>query len=167
MIKLALVAAISTNGVIGVNNELPWQISADLQHFKKLTMDKPIIMGRRTYMSIGKPLPGRTTIVMTRAASWWAEGVEIAADLSQALAIATKIITDSGVEEVMVIGGEAVYREALPRAQRLYLTRVHIEVEGDAFFPDLDMAEWSETSVEHIEADGQTPACTFVRLDRK
>lgn len=167
MTKLALIAAISTNGIIGVNNELPWQISADLQHFKKLTMGKPIIMGRRTYMSIGKPLPGRTNIVMTRDTSWWAEGVEIAADLTQALAIATKIVVASGVEEMMVIGGEAVYREALPRAQRLYLTRVHIEIEGDAFFPDLDMAEWLETPVQHIDADGQTPACTFVRLDRK
>ncbi len=167
MTVIALIVAVADNGVIGNNNELPWRISADLKYFKQLTLGKPIIMGRRTYESIGKPLPGRTNIVMTRDTSWQAEGVETAGDLAQALTMAAKIANDSGVEEVMVIGGEMIYREALSKAQRLYLTRVHIQVDGDAFFPDLNRDEWLETTVQHIEAEEQTPACTFVRMDRK
>ncbi|MBV1930403.1 MAG: dihydrofolate reductase [Porticoccaceae bacterium] len=167
MTIIALIVAVADNGVIGNNNELPWRISADLKYFRQVTLGKPIIMGRRTYESIGKPLPGRTNIVMTRDAAWQAEGLEIAGDLTQALVMATKIADDSGVEEVMVIGGETIYREALSKAQRLYLTRVHTQVDGDAFFPDLNKNEWLETRVQHIEAEGQTPACTFVRLDRK
>ncbi len=167
MTVIALIAAVADNGVIGNCNKLPWQISADLKYFKQVTLGKPIIMGRRTYESIGKPLPGRANIVMTRDTSWQAEGVDTAGDLTQALAMASKIADDSGVDEVMIIGGETIYCEALSKAQRLYLTRVHTQVNGDAFFPDLEKQEWLETPVQHIESDAQTPACTFVRLDRK
>ena len=162
----SLIVAVADNGVIGNNNQLPWRISADLKYFKKVTLGKPIIMGRLTYESIGKPLPGRTNIVMTRDTTWQAEGVTRASDLSEALAIANKIADASALEELMIIGGATIYREALPQADRLYLTRVHTEVEGDAFFPALDLREWLETPVEELAGEGQTPACSFVRLDR-
>lgn len=167
MTIIALIVAVADNGVIGNKNQLPWRISADLKYFKKVTLGKPIIMGRLTYDSIGKALPGRTNIVMTRDTSWQAEGVRIASDLDQALAIASKIADESMLEEVMVIGGETVYREALSKTDRLYLTRVHTLVEGDAFFPELNMSEWWETQLEYVAAEGETPACTFVRLDRR
>jgi len=163
----SLIVAVADNGVIGNNNQLPWRISADLKYFKRVTLGKPIIMGRLTYESIGKPLPGRTNIVMTRDTAWQAGGVERASDLSEALAIAKKIADDAKLEEVMIIGGATIYREALPQADRLYLTRVHTQVEGDAFFPELDLNEWLETPVEQLAAEGQTPGCSFVRLDRK
>ncbi len=163
----SLIVAVADNGVIGNDNQLPWRISADLKYFKQVTMGKPIIMGRLTYESIGKPLPGRSNIVVTRNIAWQAEGVERAGDFSEALAIAKKIADDSGLEEVMIIGGATIYREALPQADRLYLTRVHTEVDGDAFFPDLDINEWLETPVADLAGEGQTPACSFVRLDRK
>ena len=163
----SLIVAVADNGVIGSTNQLPWRISADLKYFKHVTLGKPIIMGRLTFESIGKPLPGRTNIVMTRDTAWQADGVERARDLNEALAIAKKIADDSGLEEVMIIGGATIYREALPQADRLYLTRVHTEVDGDAFFPELDLSEWLETSVAVLPSEGQTPACSFVRLDRK
>ncbi len=163
----SLIVAVADNGVIGNNNQLPWCISADLKYFKCVTLGKPIIMGRLTYESIGKPLPGRTNIVVTRDSAWQADGVERASDLAEALAIAKKIADDAKLEEVMIIGGATIYSEALPQADRLYLTRVHTQVEGDAFFPELDLNEWLETPVEDLPAEGQTPACSFVRLDRK
>ncbi len=163
----SLIVAVADNGVIGSNNQLPWRISADLKYFKQVTLGKPIVMGRLTYESIGKPLPGRHNIVVTRDITWQAEGVDRAGSLSEALTLAKKIADDAGHEEVMIIGGATIYQEALPQVDRLYLTRVHTEVEGDAFFPELDLNEWLETPVAKLEGEGQTPACSFVRLDRK
>ena len=162
----SLIVAVADNGVIGSNNQLPWRIPADLKYFKRVTLGKPIIMGRLTYESIGKPLPGRSNIVMSRDKAWQAEGVVRVNDLAEALAMGKKIAGESGLDEVMVIGGATVYREALGQADRLYLTRVHLQVDGDAFFPALDLSEWRETPVEQLAADGATPACSFVRLDR-
>lgn len=167
MAIISLIVAVADNGVIGSNNQLPWQISADLKYFKKVTLGKPIIMGRLTYESIGKPLPGRTNIVMTRDTTWLADDVETAGCLQEALAIANKCLKKTSAEEVMIIGGARIYREALSQADRLYLTRVHTQVDGDAFFPHLDLAAWVETTILHLDAEGNTPACTFVRLDRK
>lgn len=172
MTIISLIVAVADNGVIGKNNQLPWRISADLKYFKQVTMGKPVIMGRRTYESIGKPLPGRSNIVVTREASWRADGVEVANDLTQALAIATSISSNASAEEsgrgeVMIIGGETIYREALSKAQRVYLTRVHLRVDGDAFFPDLNSDDWQETLIQKLEAEAESPACTFVRLDRR
>ncbi|OUS14083.1 dihydrofolate reductase [Gammaproteobacteria bacterium 53_120_T64] len=167
MARISLIVAVADNGVIGSNNQLPWRISADLKYFKRVTLGKPIIMGRLTYESIGKPLPGRTNIVLSRDSAWRADGVERASDLNAALAIAKKIVDDSQLEELMIIGGATIYREALPQADRLYLTRVHTQVDGDAFFPELDLSQWLETPVEELASEGKTPACSFVRLDRK
>ncbi len=160
--RLALIAAVARNGVIGRGGDLPWRIPADLRFFKATTMGKPMIMGRRTFESIGKALPGRTSIVVTRQADFAAEDVEVAGDLAQAL----KIAADLGAEEAMVIGGGEIYAAALPRADRIYLTEVHIDAEGDVHFPPLDPAQWRELSRDDHPAEGDTPAFSFVILER-
>ncbi len=160
--RLALIAAVARNGVIGRDGDLPWHISADLKHFKATTMGKPMIMGRRTFESIGMALPGRTSIVITRNAGFAADGIEVAADLDQALAIAERL----GADEAMVVGGGEIYAAALLRADRLYLTEVHAEAEGDVHFPPLDRSQWRETSRDDHAADGDTPAFSFVVLER-
>ncbi|GAA5443092.1 IS1595 family transposase ISSsu9 [Microbulbifer sp. NBRC 101763] len=136
--SIALIAAIARNGAIGKNNELPWRISGDLQFFKRTTMGKPVVMGRKTYESIGRPLPGRVNIVITRNRDWAAEGVEVVDSLESALDLAGERASLAGVAELMVIGGAQVYRQALPMAARLYITEVDADVEGDAFFPEID-----------------------------
>ncbi len=161
-VRLALIAAVARNGVIGRDGELPWRIPADLQYFKSTTMGKPIIMGRRTFDSIGKALPGRPNIVVTRSADFTADDVEVAGDLDQAVAIAAR----NGADEVIVIGGGEIYAAALPRADRLYLTEVHIEAAGDVHFPALDRRQWRELSRNDHAADGDTPAFSFVTLER-
>lgn len=159
---LALIAAVARNGVIGRDGDMPWHISADLKHFKATTMGKPIVMGRRTFESIGKALPGRPNIVVTRTVGFAADDVEVAADLEQALVFAA----GHGSEEVMVIGGGEIYAAALPRADRLYLTEIHMEPVGDVTFPEIDRFQWREVAREDHAAEGNTPAFSFVTLDR-
>jgi len=146
-IPVALIAAVARNGAIGRDNGLPWRISGDLQFFRRTTLGKPVLMGRRTFESIGRPLPGRDNIVITRNPDWRADGVTCVPSLDDALAAAADSALADGADEVMVIGGGQVYRQALPLAARLYLTEVDAEVEGDAFFPALGQ-EWRETSRE-------------------
>lgn len=160
--RLALIAAVARNGLIGRGGELPWHIPADLQFFKAATMGKPMIMGRRTFESIGRALPGRTSIVVTRNAGFAAAGVEVADGLDRALELAAQ----TGADEVMVIGGGEIYAAALPRADRLYLTEVHIDAEGDVYFPGFDRTQWRELSRDDHAADGATPAYSFVVLER-
>lgn len=162
--RVALVAAVADNGVIGRGNALPWHIPADLRYFKKITMGKPIIMGRRTFDSIGKPLPGRSNIVVTRDAHWAAPGARPASNLEAALAHAA----DEGSEEFMVIGGAAIYALALPLASRIYLTQIHAEIAGDTWFPRLDARNWRESEREDFPAGGGSDyPYSFVRLDRR
>lgn len=161
-VQLALIAAVARNGVIGRDGGLPWRIPADLQFFKSTTMGKPLIMGRRTFESIGKALPGRTNIVVTRSAGFTADDVEVAADFDQALVIAGR----HGGDEIMVIGGGEIYATALPRVGRLYLTEVHIDAAGNVFFPELDRTQWREVSRDDRAAEGDIPAFSFVVLDR-
>jgi dihydrofolate reductase len=146
--KVAMIAALSRNRVIGRNNTLPWHLPGDLKYFKRVTMGKPLLMGRKTYESIGRALPGRTNIVLTRQSAFEAAGIITVADPGQALELAQREQAD----ELMVIGGEAVYRAMLPLSQRLYLTEVHAELEGDAYFPDYDAAAWREQSREYFPA---------------
>lgn len=146
-IRLAMIAAMSRNRVIGRDNALPWHISADLKHFKRTTLGKPVVMGRKTFESIGRPLQGRTNIVVTRQEGYRPEGVRVATSTASALALADDVAAADGAAEVMVIGGEQLYRSLLPHAERLYLTEVDAEVEGDAFFPELD-ACWEVASEE-------------------
>jgi dihydrofolate reductase len=141
---LSIVVATSRNGVIGKDNQLPWHLPEDLKYFKKITMGKPIVMGRKTYESIGRPLPGRTNIVITRNTSWQADGVVVVNSLDQAITVAEQACLDSGATEAMVIGGSEIYRQALDKADRLYITQVNIEIEGDAHFPEIDLIQWRE-----------------------
>jgi dihydrofolate reductase len=156
--KLSLIVAMADNRVIGRNNQLPWYLPNDLKYFKRVTMAKPIIMGRKTFDSIGRPLPGRTNIVVTRNSEYQAVGVKVVHSLAEALAIAESIAVIEGGDEVMVIGGAQLYEEALPHADKLYLTKVHSDtVEGDALFPVLDWSQWQQISVEHFTAEAPNP----------
>jgi dihydrofolate reductase len=159
---VSIIAAMDRNRLIGNNNQLPWHLPADLAHFKKLTMGKPIIMGRKTYESIGRPLPGRTNIVMTRSGDFHPEGVMVASSLEQALEMA------AGEEEVMVIGGSTIYQLALPAAERLYITYVDNSYEGDAWFPALDTGQWRViASEEHAADEKNSSDYRFVTYERK
>ena len=157
MVKLAVIVAAAANGVIGRNNALPWHLPEDLRYFKRVTMGKPIVMGRKTFESIGKPLPGRTNIVITRKTDWNAAGVKVVHSLDDALALAEDIALIDGATELMVIGGAEIYQAALPRAQRLYFTEVHAEVEGDAVLPPIDWSDWKEVSRERFTASETNP----------
>jgi dihydrofolate reductase len=145
--RIALIAAMAENRVIGRANRLPWRLSGDLRRFKALTMGKPVIMGRKTYESIGKPLPGRSNIVVTRDRGYRAQGCRVVHSLEQALEAA------AGDAEVMVIGGAELYRQSLERAERIYLTRVKAEVDGDALFPYIEPQQWREVERESHRAD--------------
>src|SRR3990167_9279853 len=147
--KLALIWAMSNNRAIGRNNALPWHLPEDMKYFKRVTMGKPIIMGRKTWESIGRPLPGRTNIVITRDRNFHADGVKIVHTLDEAIALAEKISVIDGAEEVVVIGGAEIYALSLPKADRLYMTQVHAEVDGDAHFPEFNLNEWRELAREN------------------
>jgi dihydrofolate reductase len=159
---ISLVVAAADNDVIGRDGGLPWRLPADLRHFRELTMGKPIVMGRLTWESIGRPLPGRQNIVMTRQSAYAAEGADVVATAEEAVAAA------GGADEIMVIGGAQVYAEFLPRAGRIYLTRVHAEPAGDVRFPPVDEAEWRETSRDVHGADAEHEyAFSFLVLERR
>jgi dihydrofolate reductase len=165
--KIVLVAAVAENNVIGRNGQLPWKIHSDLRHFRALTLDKPVIMGRKTFQSIGKPLDRRTNIVITRNPEFAAEGAQTTPDLKTALEIARKDAERRGAEEIMIIGGNAVFAEAMPLADRLEITRVHAKPEGDVFFPPIDAKIWREATHEEREAgprdDADCTMATYVR----
>ena len=146
---ISLVVAASSNNVIGRDGGLPWHLPDDLRQFKRLTTGKPVIMGRTTFESIGKPLPDRHNIVMTRDPDFAADGCDIVSSISEAL----DLVDES--EEAMIIGGGQVYLDFLPLADRIYLTRVQADVEGDTHFPDIDEAEWRLVSSEHHAADDE------------
>lgn len=155
---VSLIAAVADNGVIGRDGGLPWRLSADLKRFKQLTMGKCLVMGRRTYESVGRPLPGRTSIVVTRDPEWKAvPEVLVAHSLDEALGLAKG-------EEVFLAGGESVYEEGLTRADRLYLTHVHAEVEGDTRFPEVDLDHWRVVREERHEADDRNAFAQTFRV---
>lgn len=144
---IVLHVAVAENGVIGRDGDMPWRLSSDLRRFKAATMGKPVVMGRKTFASIGKPLPGRLNIVVTRDGAFRAEGVEVAHSLADALALAAvRARCMSGAHEICVIGGGQIYAEAMPRADRLSVTHVLAEVEGDTRFPEIDPALWKPVS---------------------
>ncbi len=165
--RIALVVAVAENGVIGSGGGLAWKISDDLKWFKKITLGKPIVMGRKTFDSIGKALPGRANIVVTRSRTFAAEGVTAVASLDAALAAAEAAAKGAGAEEICVIGGGEIYRQTLPRAGRIYLTRVEARVEGDTFFPPIDPAQWRDTAAGGCERSEKNQySCRFFILDR-
>jgi len=161
---VSLIVAVSDNGVIGRDGGLPWRLPRDLRHFKRTTMGHHLIVGRRTWEEVGMPLPGRTMVVVTRDPSFRAAGATVVHSLDAALAAAR------GDDEPFIGGGAHIYREALARAlvDRLYLTRVHAAVEGDTFFPELDLASWRLVSEEHHPADEKNEhALSFLVYERR
>lgn len=158
---ISLIVAMAKNGVIGRDNRLPWRLPADLAHFKRVTMGKPMVMGRKTWESLPGLLPGRRHIVVTRDRHYHAEGCTLVHSLEQALEVAGE------VPEVMVVGGGTIYKELLPQADRLYLTQVDTEVVGDARFPEIDSSQWRELSRESHAADERNAFdYTFLELER-
>ena len=165
--RITLVAAVADNGVIGYRNRLPWRLPADLRYFKAATMGKPVLMGRLTWDSIGRPLPGRTNIVLTRDPRWTAEGALRAADLDEALRLAAAEHSELDAE-LMVIGGAEIYRLAEPLATRALLTRVHARPQGDAWFAELDDREWEQVSSRKHPADPDNAFdCSFCEYRRR
>jgi dihydrofolate reductase len=155
------IVAMAENRVIGHNKQLPWHMPADLQHFKTITMGKPIIMGRHTYQSIGRPLPGRLNVVITRDPEFHAPGCVVVYSIASALEAV------SYSDDVFIIGGASLFEHAIPRLQRIYLTIIHHEFDGDTHFPELDMTQWKESDKKLFPADEKNPyAYTFVTLDR-
>jgi dihydrofolate reductase len=164
---IALIVAMGENRAIGRGGDLPWRLHSDMRYFRKITMGKPIIMGRLTFASLGRALDGRVNIVLTRNAAYEAPGAIMAYNLEEALDVARRAAAKAGVNEIMVMGGEDVFREVLPQARRIYLTEVHAAPHADTWFPELDMSEWREVSREaHQAGPKDDHAFSFVVLNR-
>ncbi|HET8730818.1 MAG TPA: dihydrofolate reductase [Moraxellaceae bacterium] len=164
---LALIVAVAKNGCIGNGNKLPWYLPEDLKYFKAVTSGKPVIMGRNTFESLGRPLPNRTNIVITRNSGFRApEGVRIVHSLDEAVRVAEAVAHVAGNDEILVIGGAQIYRDALPRVQRMYITEVELMVEGDAFFPDWDRSQWLERGRQQFHYEPANVDYSFVVYER-
>jgi dihydrofolate reductase len=167
MQDIVLIAAVADNGVIGRGNALPWRLKSDMRHFRDVTMGKPVVMGRRTFASIGRPLKGRTTIIITRDHSFAAPGAVAAPSLDAALTAARGDASRRGTDTIVVAGGAEVYAQALPLATQLIITRVHLRVDGDALFPEIDPRLWHESAcVEHQPATEDDAPFAFVTYQR-
>ena len=159
---LSLIAAIARNGVIGRGNKLLWRLSTDMKRFRALSMGKPVIMGRKTYESIGKPLPGRQTIIVTRDPGYAVEGAHVVGDVEAALALAARLAGPDG--EIISAGGGEIYAQTIGRADRLYITEVDLAPEGDAMFPRIDQAVWREVKCEKL-VRGERDEADFVFVE--
>ena len=166
-IKISMVVAAAQNGVIGRENDMPWRLSTDLKRFKALTLGKPVIMGRKTWESIGRPLPGRLNVVITRNADFAPEGASVVHSLDEAVALAKTHAENEQIDEICIIGGGNIYAQALPMADVVHLTHVLADIEGDTTFPDLDPAEWQVISSENVPAGDKdshpTNYCVYQR----
>ena len=159
---ISTIVAMAENRVIGIENRLPWHLPGDMKWFRRHTLGKPVVMGRKTYESLGRPLPERTNIVVTGDASYQAPGAVVVHSVAEALTAA------AGADEVMIIGGESFYGQLLPQSQRLYLTLVHAAPDGDAWFPEFDWNEWREIERTDCDADDSNPyAYSFLILERR
>lgn len=166
--EVVLIAAVAENGVIGRDGGMPWRLKSDLAHFRALTMGKPVVMGRRTYLSIGRALPGRTTIVVSRDRSFAAAGVVVAPGLDSALAAARGDACRRGAGAIMIAGGAQIYAQTMALATRLAVTVVHVQVEGDVRFPAIDPRHWQETARRaHRPGAGDDAAFSFVDYARR
>lgn len=166
LVPVAMIVAMAQNRVIGVDNQLPWYLPEDLKFFKRMTQAKPLVMGRKTFASIGKPLPNRLNIVVTRDTAWAHPGVKVCHSVQEALALADQQATIEAAEEVMVMGGGDIYSQALAFAQRLYITEIKVEVEGDTRFPDLAASQWQETQRQSGTPQPGQPDYDFVIYER-
>ncbi len=153
MTILSMIVATADNNIIGKDNDMPWHLPADLAYFKKVTLGKPIIMGRKTFESIGRPLPGRRNIVISRDESYQAEGIDSVTSVEQALALVDGSDGNDGAEEIMVIGGGAIYAHCLPKADRLYITHIKAAIDGDTQFPNYDDGSWKKTASDIRDCD--------------
>ncbi|AJO81246.1 dihydrofolate reductase [Pseudomonas sp. MRSN 12121] len=165
-LPLSLIAALGENRVIGVDNSMPWHLPGDFKYFKATTLGKPIIMGRKTWDSLGRPLPGRLNIVVSRQADLRLEGAEVYPSLDTAVARAEQWALEQGVGELMLIGGAQLYAQGLEQADRLYLTRVALSPEGDAWFPEFDLNQWQRVSNVPNPAEADKPAYNFEVWER-
>ena len=166
-LPLSLIVAATRNHVIGDDNQMPWHLPEELRYFKQRTMGKPVIMGRKTWDSIGRPLPGRLNIVISRQTGLRLDGAEVFSDVSQAIVRAQNWACGHGADEVMIIGGGQLYRQSLPQANRVYLTRIEMEVPGDTHFPELPFDEWQRVDAQPFAASGDSPAYTFEVWQRR
>jgi dihydrofolate reductase len=161
--NITLMAAMAENGVIGRDNGLPWRLKSDMVHFRAITMGKPVVMGRKTFLSIGRPLPGRTTIVVSRDGAFAAPGIVVAPCMQAALTVARGDALRRGAESIIVAGGADLYAQTMPLADRLHITYVHRAADGDVYFPAIDRSVWQETArEEHAAAAGDDAAFAFV-----
>lgn len=167
-VRIAFAVAVAENGVIGAGGDLPWRLPTDLKRFRKTTMGKPIIMGRKTYVSIGKPLDGRDNVVVSRDRSFSAPGVHVALTIPEAIALGRQLATQRGVDEVVIIGGEEIFRATLAETDRIYLTLVRGSPPGDTYLEAFDPAIWAETAREPmVLGQGDQYPADFLVLDRK
>ncbi|PST19182.1 diacylglycerol kinase [Rhizobium sp. JAB6] len=163
-----IVVAVSRNGIIGREGDMPWRLSSDLKRFKEMTLGKPVIMGRKTFQSIGKPLPGRPNIIITRDTDFTGERITVAHSLDEAIVVASHLASESNVDEICIIGGGEIYRQAIGLADRLLVTHVGADVEGDTSFPDIDPGIWQADSELVIPAgEKDTYPTRFVRYVRR
>ncbi|WP_338507428.1 dihydrofolate reductase [Pseudomonas poae] len=160
-LPLSLIAALGENRVIGVDNSMPWHLPGDFKYFKATTLGKPIIMGRKTWDSLGRPLPGRLNLVVSRQTDLALEGAQVFPSLEAAVQRAEEWALEQGVDELMLIGGAQLYAQGLEQADRLYLTRVALSPEGDAWFPEFDRSQWTLVSNVENAAEGDKPAYNF------
>jgi len=163
-VRVSLIWAMADNGVIGLDNGLPWRLPVDMKHFMTTTLGKPVVMGRKTLESMKSPLPGRSNIVLTRDPSWQRDGVQVVRDLPAAMALAEQQGLIDGVDEAMVIGGAEIYALALPIAERLYVTRVHAQPAGDVYFPPIDLTAWRLLSQQQHQADERHSASCSIEV---
>jgi len=164
--RIALIWAMARNRVIGRHNALPWRLPVDMKHFRELTTGHPVLMGRKTFESLGRPLPNRTNIIITSDRTYAAQGCLVAHSLDEAVKLAVPHVPPND-PEIFVIGGEKLYTQMLPQADRLYMTRVETDAEGDAWFPEFDLETWREVQRDLHPADDKNPySCTFLTLER-
>ena len=166
-VAVAIIAAVAANGVIGNGNSIPWHLPSDFAHFKRMTVGKPLIMGRKTFESIGRPLPGRTNIVVTRQEGYQPDGVLVISSLEAALDHAQEIAKADRANEVMIGGGAEIYAQALPIADRLYITHVGAAPEGDAYFPQVDLSVWKESGLIEVPPNPNDSAAFRIKVYRR
>lgn len=163
-VRISMIAAVAENGVIGSGQAMPWRIPSDFAFFKRMTLGKPIVMGRKQFETVGKPLPGRTNIVVTRQENYQPKGVEVFGNVEEALERAVAVVEASGGEEVMVIGGGDIYAQVLGRADRLYISHVDLSPVGDVYFPPIDPTEWVVIDLPEVEPSTKDDASYRVKV---
>ena len=163
-VRISMIAGVAENGVIGCDQTIPWHIPSDMQFFRKMTLFKPIVMGRKQFETVGKPLPKRTNLVVTRQAGYQPDGVLVISNLNDAIHHAKAIAAADGVDEIMIIGGGEIYRQALDLADRLYISHIDLSPEGEVYFPEISSRDWEVVSLPEVEPDPRDDATFRVKI---